>query len=102
MTACSAPPVYWSTGSQAAARAGGTAAGRAVHVDEPFVAGQRRLAGRLELRVLRQKHGELVLRNGDGAALLAVDDRDGRAPVALAGDQPVAGGGGERELCPGA
>src|SRR3990172_4930888 len=70
--------------------AGGAPAAWGGPLHEPFVAGQGRLAGRLELRVLRQEHGELVLRNGDGAALLAVDDRDGRAPVALAGDQPIA------------
>ena len=34
--------------------------------------------------------GQLVLGHRHGAALLAVDDGDRRAPVALAADQPVA------------
>src|SRR3990172_9151000 len=80
--------------------ASGTAAARAVDVHEPLVPGQRRLAGRLELGVFRQEDGELVLRDGDGAALLAVDDRDGRAPVALAGDQPVADAVGDGASAP--
>src|SRR5690606_10831868 len=43
-----------------------------------------------ELHVLRQYYRKLVLRHRKGAALVAIDDRDGRAPVALARDTPVA------------
>ena len=54
--------------------------------------GQRRaaVAGRLVGLDVGQQHGQLVVRHGNLAAVRAVDDRDGRAPVALAGDQPVA------------
>ena len=48
------------------------------------------LSRRQELRVLGQQHRQLVLGDRHGAALVAVDDRDRRAPVALARDQPVA------------
>src|SRR4028119_909589 len=43
-----------------------------------------------DLRVVRELDRELVLGDGHGAACLAVDDRDRRAPVALARDEPVA------------
>ena len=51
---------------------------------------ERRLARRQELDVVWELDGELVLGHGHDAAGVAVDDRDRRAPVALARDQPVA------------
>ncbi len=39
---------------------------------------------------VRQQDRQLVLRHGDGAVLVAVDDRDRAAPVALAREAPVA------------
>ena len=51
---------------------------------------QGRLARRQELGVVWQQHRQLVLGHRHGAALVAVDDRDRRTPVALARDQPVA------------
>ena len=71
-------------GRSAADRAGG------VH---PLVDGrQRGLAGTggLVALHLRQAQGQLVLGNRHAAALGAVDDRDRLAPVALAGEYPVA------------
>ena len=71
-------------GRSAADRAGG------VH---PLVDGsQRGLAGAggLVALHLRQAQGQLVLGNRHAAALGAVDDRDRLAPVALAGEYPVA------------
>ena len=44
---------------------------------------------RLEVRELRQEHGERGLGNCMCAALVVVDDREGLAPVALAREQPV-------------
>ena len=44
----------------------------------------------LHLDVLGQQNGELFLRDGHDAAVRAVHERDGRAPVALARDEPVA------------
>ena len=54
-------------------------------------AGERRAAVVRGVEVLEvgQQHGQLVLGHRHGAALLAVDDGDRRAPVALAADQPV-------------
>ena len=43
------------------------------------------------LRSSGQQHRQLLLGHGHGAALLAVDDRDRRAPGALAGDREVVG-----------
>ena len=43
----------------------------------------------LEIDILGQNNGELVLWNGDDAAIGAMNDRNGRAPVPLAGDEPV-------------
>ena len=57
---------------------------------KPWLVLQRRLAGGLELGVLRQQHRQVLLRHRHDAALVAVDHGDGRAPVALAGDEPVA------------
>ena len=39
--------------------------------------------------IFGQHHGQILLRHGDRAVLRAVNDRDGRAPVALAADAPV-------------
>src|SRR5437588_4270117 len=39
---------------------------------------------------VRQEHRQLLLRDGNGSMLLAVDDRNGRPPVALTADEPVA------------
>ena len=80
--------------------AGGAAAAGAVDMDEPFVGGEGGLTGGLELGVLRQEDGELVLGDRDGAALGAVDNGDGGAPVALAGDEPVADAEGYGALTP--
>src|SRR6185437_15228517 len=48
-----------------------------------------RIAGLLEVDVLRQHDGELVMRHRLRAAFIAVDDRDGRAPITLARHAPV-------------
>ncbi len=71
---------------------GRTAARRARHLDPLAVARQRRLPDRLERVALHvgQDHRQLVVRHRDLAAGGAVDDRDGRAPEALARQQPVA------------
>ena len=122
MTACSAPPVYWSTGSHFARQLAAErplvvvrvdvahlvprrahervhrvglaprrlAADRAGRVQEALVIRQRRFAGRAELGVFRQQHRQVLLGHRHDAVGLAVDDRDRRAPVALARDQPVA------------
>ena len=50
---------------------------------------ERALAGGEPLHVIREQDGQLVFRDGDGATTRAVNYRDGRAPVALAGNQPV-------------
>ena len=47
------------------------------------------LAG-AQVQVLGQRHRQLVLGHGHDAAVLAVDGRDGVAPIALAADEPVA------------
>ena len=44
----------------------------------------------LKSRILRQEDRQLLLRHRHRAAVVAVDDRDRRAPVALARDEPVA------------
>ncbi len=43
-----------------------------------------------ELYIVGQQYRQLILWNGDGAAVLAVDNRDRRPPITLAADQPVA------------
>ena len=68
-------------GLPAAFRAGGVAPG--------WVQLQGAFAGGQPLDIFGQQHGQLVIRHGHRAALFAVDDRDRRAPIALAGDQPV-------------
>ncbi len=49
-----------------------------------------RVAGRVEVDVLGQHDRQLVARHRHRAAVRAMDDRDRRAPVALARDAPVA------------
>ena len=51
---------------------------------------ERALAGRAPFHVVRQDDRELILRHRHLAVFRAVDDGDRRAPVALAGDEPVA------------
>ena len=51
---------------------------------------QWRASFRQVLLHLGQEHGEIVLRDGHDAALVAVENRDRAAPVALAREQPVA------------
>ena len=43
-----------------------------------------------ELHVFGQHDGQVLLGHRHGVAIVAVDDRDRRAPVALPGDSPVA------------
>lgn len=43
-----------------------------------------------QVQVLGQRHRQLILGHGHDAAVLAVDGRDGVAPIALATDEPVA------------
>ena len=43
-----------------------------------------------QVQVLGQRHRQLILWHGHDAAVLAVDGRDGVAPIALAGNEPVA------------
>ena len=71
-------------------RRAGAAAARALGGDPVLGRGQRAAALRRVVLDLGQLDRELVLGHGDDPAVLAVDDRDRRAPVALAGDQPVA------------
>ena len=47
------------------------------------------LAG-AQVQVLGQRHRQLILGHGHDTAVLAVDGRDGVAPIALAADEPVA------------
>ncbi len=49
-----------------------------------------RIAGNIEADVLGQHHRQLVARHPDRPALIAMDDRDRRAPIALARNAPVA------------
>ena len=67
----------------------GLAAGRAIDV-LPRRMPVERVAGHVEGGVVRQRDGQLVVGHGHDAAVLAVDDRDRAAPVALARDAPVA------------
>jgi hypothetical protein len=50
----------------------------------------QRVAGTVRHAVFRQHHRQLVIRNRHIAAAIAMDDRDGAAPVALARYAPVA------------
>ena len=77
-----------------------TPAFRAHRVHEGLVDGQRRFAGGPELGVLGQKHGQVRFGHGLHAALFAINHWDGRAPVALTGNQPVAQAIGDRAVTP--
>ena len=68
----------------------GPAAGGAGGVDPVLGGGQRRAPAGLVVLDLGQPHRELVVRDRHQTTVLAVDDRDRAAPVALARDQPVA------------
>ena len=67
----------------------GLAAGRADTLQEAFVFGQR-IAAAVGYQIVWQHHRQLVIRHRDRTAVGAVDDRDRRAPIALARDAPVA------------
>jgi len=71
---------------------GGTGAARAGGVHPGIDLGERGLAGigRLIVVNLRQEHRQLIFRHRNPAALLAINQRDRLAPVALAGEDPVA------------
>ena len=69
---------------------GRAAAAGASHIAESGVFGQGRLAGRLELGILGQQYRQILFGNRHNAAGGAVDYGDGRSPVALAGNQPIA------------
>ena len=62
---------------------------RAGDVDELRHAAQRRAALLRNFNLLGQHHRQLLVRNLHQAALLAVNDRDRRAPVALAAHPPI-------------
>ena len=132
MTACSMPPVYWSTGSQSRRTAGSN--GRLVVVRAqvaelvPRRNPRRCPSCRSRARPARRRCGQVVnvqdrvqleraispvgrkstssgsstgsWSSGTGTSphSRAVDDRDRRAPVALAADQPVAQAVGDRAL----
>ena len=51
---------------------------------------QRTLAGRAPFNVIGQQHRQLVIGHGVPTVFFAIHHRDGRAPVTLTGDQPVA------------
>ena len=66
------------------------AAFRTGGVDKPRVPGQRIAFPPGERHIERQCHRQLLLGHRHHAALIAVEHRNGRAPVALARDEPVA------------
>ena len=68
---------------------GGAAALGADRVHEFFMLGERGFAVGAELHVIGEPDGQILFGDRDVAADGAVDDGNGRAPVALAGDQPV-------------
>ena len=70
-------------------RAGRRRRTSALDVEEGFALGER-VAGAVGNQVFRQHDREILLGDGHGAAARAVDHRDRGAPVALAGDAPVA------------
>ena len=49
-----------------------------------------RIARHVEAHILRQLHRQILLRHRHDAACLAMDHRDGAAPIALPRDAPVA------------
>ena len=72
-----------------ASRCAGLAALRARDVDPLLVGRQRRLALGPVVLDLGQLDRQLILGHGDEPVVLAVDDRDRAAPVALARERPV-------------
>ena len=78
--------------------AGGGFAPGAVDVHPLLDLGQGRLARGLEVHVIGEDDGQVVLGHGNDAAGVAVNHGDGRAPVALARDEPVAQPVGDRAL----
>ena len=66
-----------------------TAAPGARGVDESGVGRQGRFAGGFEFSIFRQQHRQVFRRYGHNLAVGAIDDRDGRPPVPLPGDEPV-------------
>ena len=67
---------------------GRAAADRAGGLVEVLALGKR-LAG-AQVQVLGQRHRQLILGHGHNTAVLAVNGRDGVAPITLAADEPVA------------
>src|SRR5262249_39664485 len=65
-------------------------AARAGDTQPLLVRRERRLAPRLVVLDLRQQQGKRVVRHGARPAVLAMDDGDRAAPVALAREAPVA------------
>ncbi len=65
----------------AALRTGDVLPGRVTH---------QRIAGPVEVDVVRQLHGEILIRHRHDAARLAVNHRDRTTPIALSRDAPVA------------
>ena len=66
------------------------AAVRALGVHELLALGERGFAVRFEFHVVGEPDGQIFDGYGNDAALGAMHDGDGRAPVALAGNEPVA------------
>ena len=81
-------------------RFAGPLADRTRHVQERLVAVERVLAAAAVVDGVRQSDGQVLLGHGHDPVPLAVDDRDRRAPVALAADQPVVQAVGDRRPCP--
>ena len=48
-----------------------------------------RIAWMVEIHIVRQGDGQLVFRHGLRTAIIAMDDGNGAAPIALAGNAPV-------------
>ena len=70
------------------------AALRALDVEKRFALIQR-IARAVRNQVFRQNHRQILFRHRNRAAVRAVDDGNGRTPVALTGNTPVA----QTELC---
>ena len=68
----------------------GSAAHRASHVHKLFALTERRFAVGREIDVVGKFDGQILFGNGNRAAVVAMDNRDRRAPVTLTGNRPVA------------
>src|SRR3989440_5333496 len=77
---------------------GWTTAHRAGSIHKVPLIAQWRLACRLKLHIFGQLDRQLIFRHGHHAICWAVDDRNGRAPVTLPTNQPVAQAIGDGEL----